>query len=258
MYAFGETYAQAKAWAVANLDVLAADIDNVQTDITTMGGQALSARAALWYSRNTLFADLPASSLNVQPVPGFDLTGHDGDTVGVADGAFVLSSGGGGGFSSLGAFDTTPNAKGLSSSGTTLSLAAADGTHPGGLSAAAQDIGGVKNFKANVTVETSGGKTIQMGKYAASFGLWLNNTLITPDDTNFAIQTYNGQLYLNTINSFLNFAYQGNIISKFDFTGTPYVLDLTALGVGGQIKLKSPDGTTYTLSVANGGTLSIV
>jgi len=35
-------------------------------------------------------------------------------------------------------------------------------------------------------------------------------------------------------------------------------LDLTGLGAGGSIKLKSPDGTTYTITVANGGTIHIV
>jgi len=37
----------------------------------------------------------------------------------------------------------------------------------------------------------------------------------------------------------------------------PTTFDFTGLGNGGSIKLKSPDGTTYTATIANGGTWSI-
>lgn len=52
----------------------------------------------------------------------------------------------------IGAFDTTPNANGLSYSGGELKLAAADGTNPGGLSAAAQTIGGAKTLTSALTI----------------------------------------------------------------------------------------------------------
>ena len=38
---------------------------------------------------------------------------------------------------------------------------------------------------------------------------------------------------------------------------TAGTMDLTGSGAGGSIKLKSPDGTTYTVTIANGGTLLI-
>jgi hypothetical protein len=46
----------------------------------------------------------------------------------------------------LGTFGSTPNTKGASLSGSTLTLQPADGTNPGGVSTAAQDIAGVKTF----------------------------------------------------------------------------------------------------------------
>ena len=50
-------------------------------------------------------------------------------------------------------FGATPNANGVSLSGQALTLQPADSTNPGGVSTAAQDIGGAKTFKASVTHE---------------------------------------------------------------------------------------------------------
>jgi hypothetical protein len=240
MYAFGESYAQAKAWAVANLAGVGADIDNVQADITTLGGQALEARAVAWYDRDTLFATLPASSPNATAVPGFNLQGQEGNAVLVKNGAFALATAGGGGLSGFAAVGSTPNANGGSVSGSNIILQPADATHPGVVTAGSQTFGGAKviggctlsatlsfacpgiSFGANAFVGTDGAGGTVLGTTSAGseVQVWMNgSTRVGVKETN---------------------------------------LDMTGFGVGGSIKLKSPDGTTYTISVANGGTLSIV
>jgi hypothetical protein len=54
----------------------------------------------------------------------------------------------------LAAFGSTPNANGASLSGQALSMQPADGTHPGGVSTAAQTFGGAKTFAANIIPQT--------------------------------------------------------------------------------------------------------
>lgn len=67
----------------------------------------------------------------------------------------------------LGAFSSTPTAQGLALDVPTqvLQLAAADGTHPGGLSTTTQTIGGAKTFSALITASlgvTSGAATLPL------------------------------------------------------------------------------------------------
>lgn len=64
----------------------------------------------------------------------------------------------------LGAFGSTPNAKGASVSGSTLTLQPADGTHPGLVSTTTQTFGGAKTFSSTITLgnglTTTGGDII--------------------------------------------------------------------------------------------------
>src|SRR3974390_805025 len=84
MYAFGETYAHAKAWVLANLSTSSTadgtSLDAIQTPITTAGGQAPASRGANWYTPASLFSDLPSSSKNTTPLPGgLDIAGQEGN-----------------------------------------------------------------------------------------------------------------------------------------------------------------------------------
>jgi len=168
---------------------------------------------------------------------------------------------GGSGFDTLGSFDTTPNTKGLSSSGTTLSLAAADATHPGAVTASAQSLGGVKTFgdgiKSDVTGTATGATNHYLGNVSGFAGLWLGGNADTPAFTGASM------LYISGSGTFLNAPNGEDIririnnvdVGKINVHG----LDLSQTGadVGASIKLKSPDGTVYTATIANGGTWSI-
>lgn len=55
---------------------------------------------------------------------------------------------GGSGFDTIGSFGSTPNSKGASSSGTTITFQPADGSNPGMVSTGAQTIAGVKTFSS--------------------------------------------------------------------------------------------------------------
>lgn len=64
---------------------------------------------------------------------------------------FTLGAGGGGGITGVTTFGSTPNANGLSVSGSNILMQPTDGTtNPGGLSIGTQSIGGVKTFLNNV------------------------------------------------------------------------------------------------------------
>jgi hypothetical protein len=183
----------------------------------------------------------------------------------------VLSTAGGGGLSGFGAFGSTPNANGGSVSGSNIVLQPADGTHPGGVSTAAQTFAGVKTFSS---VPIAAGLTAPSGALAFTSGAASAPITFTDGASTlygkFAPDPIFGEpaLFVGTqtylfgadgVATFLNGAVSltlgiGNAqlvtlhSTNFDFSG---------LGNGGAIKLKSPDGTTYTLSVANGGTLLI-
>lgn len=190
---------------------------------------------------------------------------YQGDSSGLyltTDGttASWASVAGTGGFNTLGTFDTTPNAKGLSASGTTLKLAAADGTNPGAVTAAAQTLGGAKTFSTSVispllSVDAGAGSLVKVTSEGALYGLWLYPGSTTPGNTNYAMAAANdNNLYLNAASGgAVNLGVNGTVVGSASATS----LDLTGMGVGGSIKLKSPDGTTYTVHIANGGTWSI-
>ena len=173
----------------------------------------------------------------------------------VASWATVSASG----VTTMAAVGSSPSANGASISGATLTLQPADATHPGVVTAAAQAIAGVKTFSSQVectgdlttaaafsaVIGTSFGGAFAGLGYA---GVGVGTIFCYTDGTNVGINTPGAA---------------GNVVIKNQFGGQPYnltptSLDMSGMGAGGSIKLKSPDGTTYTITVANGGTWSIV
>lgn len=63
---------------------------------------------------------------------------------------------GAGGITGVTTFGSTPNANGLSVSGSNILMQPADATNPGGISTGAQDIAGAKTFKAQATFQGTG------------------------------------------------------------------------------------------------------
>jgi hypothetical protein len=151
----------------------------------------------------------------------------------------VWASGGGGSFS-LDPIGTAPNDDGATYSSGVFNLEPADATHGGVVAAANQDFGDFNRkfwgieFRGDIFGIFPG---IKFGG---------NSALGVSAD---ALQIYGASFAIVD-----NVAYTDRI--KFS-TSTPDVLDLTGLGTPGKIKLKSPDGTTYTVSIADGGTWNI-
>lgn len=249
MYAFGEAFAVAKAFVVSLMGGDDTVLTSMETDITVVGGLALPARDPAtypWYRGGTLFADAPASGSSVATLAGLNVAGQAGKVVETDGYGFVLGTGGGGGgYASLGAFDTTPNAKGLSAAGTAVSLSKADATNPGGVVPDTQNLGDHK---------TIGGCLIASD---AAGGIGSNGLRLNADVSGLYYGIGNTIVYASADITFMQGGGFVHTMNLTLFGGVP-TLDLTGGGNGGQIKLKSPDGTTYTLSVANGGTLSIV
>lgn len=69
----------------------------------------------------------------------------------------------GGGVTTMAAFGTAPNANGATIAGVNLTLQPANATNPGGLSAVAQEIGGIKTFKAEANFQGTGVSIIASG-----------------------------------------------------------------------------------------------
>lgn len=91
--------------------------------------------------------------------------GPDGNVATASGGAWVSSPSSS---ISLGAFGSTPNADGLSLAANVLTMQPADGTHPGGVSTAAQDIAGAKNFTSPVQIPS--GTTLTPGIFTPTGG----------------------------------------------------------------------------------------
>ena len=150
---------------------------------------------------------------------------------------------GGGGLTGFTTFGSSPNADGGSASGSNIVLQPADATHPGGVSTGAQTFGGNKTFDGGTFMSDlgSGWPGLAVG---ASVG-----------GAQGAIGYYVGgnNLTVHSGSDMLFYISNANIVTLKSTT-----FDMTGLGVGGSIKLKSPDGTVYTLTIANGGTVHIV
>ena len=108
-------------------------------------------------------AVIVASASNIDGVPSYAISAqYDSITV-FSDGTtyWILtkpgSGGGGGGVTTITNFGSTPNNAGGTISGTSLTLQPADGTHPGGVSTAAQSFGGDKTFAGNISAANLSG-----------------------------------------------------------------------------------------------------
>lgn len=139
----------------------------------------------------------------------------------------------------LAAVGSTPNADGATLSGGALNLEPADATHPG-----------VVNTTANQVLGT--GKKVIDGAYLGSFYGQAGFGKGPNDDDYGAIVSDDGSVVTLQGTTSINFRTSG-LSAQLN----PTNLDLTGLGNGGSIKLKSPDGTTYTATIANGGTWNI-
>ena len=165
---------------------------------------------------------------------GWALT-TDGNT------ASWASVGGGSGVTTMTAVGSSPNANAATISGVNLTMQPADGTHPGVVTTAAQTFGGDKTIGGTVLTSGAAGPFSWAGvKINASFA-----GIYTAGGADVVIVGGTG----------------GNITLQPQLTPAVVVsttsIDGTGLGNGGSIKLKSPDGTTYTATIANGGTWSI-
>jgi hypothetical protein len=138
---------------------------------------------------------------------------------------------------SVAAVGSAPAAAGASIATTVLTLQPADATHPGVVSAAAQTFGGAKTIGGCLL-----NATLAFSEPGVGFG---TNGFIGGSSA-----TTIGNVAVGThIDMWLN----GSTRASVHETN----LDMTGFGAGGALKLKSPDGTIYTLTVANGGTLNI-
>lgn len=148
---------------------------------------------------------------------------------------------GGGGVTTMTAVGSSPNANGASISTVNLTLQPADGTNPGVVTTAAQTFGGVKTFTDGIVPGT--GMTLDATSLGFP-GLAL--------DAATSMLVAGSKMYLAG-SAGINM----QVASVNSVQLTSDTMDMTGLGNGGKIKLKSPDGTTYTATIANGGTWSI-
>ena len=96
---------------------------------------------------------------------------------------------------------------------------------------------------------------VSVGNYSNNtFGIWTYPDT-TPSSTNFrfASDVAGSALIQAYLAGIISFRINNVVIGTLN----PTNLDLTGLGNGGSIKLKSADGTTYTATIANGGTWNI-
>ena len=267
----GWTWAQSKAFILAYYilpDASSQADAAAQMEANKTGGANIMAQAAIaplsrvasWYILNSPFVySLPVTSGSLVAPSDTAI----GDVPTYTEAGVVFAAPGGGGTSLvLGAVGSTPNADGATyDSGTgDFNLEPADATHPGSASAIAQVFGGSKAFAAGVSAGgtptnpiTAGVSMGQDGTFSAP-AIWIGSG--TMDLAHSAFYQAGGGAGLS-INAFTGaLFFQLAAVTKAQLSATTF--DFTGLGNGGSIKLKSPDGTIYTLSVANGGTWNIV
>jgi len=147
----------------------------------------------------------------------------------------------------VGTFSATSTANAADITAGVLTLHATDGTNPGCVVASTQNLGD------NKTIGTMTFKSLQA---YSSVGMgW-------PDGTTFISNSGNPKLTLGGSFNELDISDGTAFTTRFAFVfhGTDSAsncLDMTGCGKGASIKLKSPDGTTWTATMANGGTWSI-
>ena len=108
-------------------------------------------------------AVIVASASNIDGIPSYAISAQYDSIIVFSDGTtyWILakpgSGGGGGGVTTITNFGSTPNNAGGTISGTSLTLQPADGTHPGGVSTAAQTFAGDKTFSGNISAANLSG-----------------------------------------------------------------------------------------------------
>jgi hypothetical protein len=180
-------------------------------------------------------------------------------TDGTPNGAYWASISGAGGWTTVGAFGSTPNANGASASGVTLTLQPADATHPGLVSTATQTFGGTKKFSAAQSSSTGTGNWL-LGQTSGYGALWMGTTADAPDGTNYFV-LYNSagnQLIINypTGNACL-FSTGGVEIGRWVAGTADWQIgfgQVILVGAGQGVVFKSPNGlVTKTLTIDNAG-----
>ena len=192
-----------------------------------------------------------ASWATVSALP--DQTGNNGKFL-TTDGSSASWGTPASGFiTSIGA-PAAANTNGLSVSGAALSSTPADATHPGHVTTGTQTFAGDKTFTGELVVK--GAISGDTGAYLGSpFGGFYGLAGFVGAVGGYLLITDGNDAYLNAPTSARTIIFRVANATKMIMSGTS--LDATGFGNGGSIKLKSPDGTTYTATIANGGTWSI-
>lgn len=160
----------------------------------------------------------------------------------IASWATVAASG----ITSFGAVGAAPSANGATVAGSVATLQPADATHPGLVTTGTQTFAGAKTLTTGLTI--SDGTTISLQSLGGTnSGLWLETN--SPTIGNFSVLKVSGEVYLNATSGHIWFQVANTTVASLTTT----VFDCTGLGSGGAIKLKSPNGTTFTATISNAG-----
>jgi hypothetical protein len=138
----------------------------------------------------------------------------------------ALSTAGGGGIATFGAFGSAPSANGATVSGTVATLQPADATHPGGITIGAQTIAGAKTFTGTTTFGPAG------------------STLAISNDGD-------GDALITIVGA------PGSLAIRTLIGAGGAVVTLELKGDASSIILYSPNGTKYGVSVSNAGALVV-
>lgn len=178
----------------------------------------------------------------------------------------VLSTAGGGGIASFGAFGSTPSSAGASVAGSVATLQPADGTHPGGVTTGTQTFAGVKTFSsvpvaAGVTAPASTTLTLTGSEVASgsSVGIIFNNSALLSDsgDKYFSWQANSSEIGNVDNNGNFNWLVAMSLAANFSLTGATSSIVWTHAGAPAILYPYVADGATnIALTVYNQTTLS--
>ena len=253
MYAFGESYANAKAFVLANFSTDptndATYMDSIQASITTLGGEAPEARSASWYLADQLYSLASGATGQNQATTalgGVSLTGQAGKVLETLDGAtFSFGSGGGGGVTTLAAVGAVPNANAGVIAGSTLTLEPADATHPGVVTAVAQTFGGAKVIGGSYLGPQSTYNTLNFGGNTTTSNSYISDQagyLLISGQSGFELAQNNSEIVFATAGFFQLGRTNNNKIGfmSSDLSGTPGAGTAnTASGIGAVVSASS-------------------
>ncbi len=159
---------------------------------------------------------------------------------------------------SLSAFGSTPNANGLTLTGTVLNMQPADGTHPGGVSTTTQTFGGAKNFAISATspifgVLSGGGGTAQI-EYPSSATNYNFNLPATAGTSGYFLTSAGGATAPMTWTSISG---AGGLTTANADSGSATPTAGAITWAGGSNITTSASGSTVTINVAAGAGLSL-